>query len=202
MEKTTPPTLWDRSRLIAVQTILDVAVRLFLEQGYEQTTIAQITREAGISPRSLFRYFGSKEDLVCGEQEALGELLRATVSGQRGEVSAWEALRAGFLAIMTANHSLERTYELTTLIFTTPSLHASYLTKRLRWQKDLLPCIQSRMGLAEDEHDPRASAIIATAFACLDTATEIWIAGNRKADPVALYDRCVAAVRDADPPTV
>ncbi|MFD0392805.1 helix-turn-helix domain-containing protein [Streptomyces nogalater] len=45
-------TLWERSRQVAVQAILDTAVRLFAEQGYEQTTIAQIAREAGISQRS------------------------------------------------------------------------------------------------------------------------------------------------------
>src|SRR5579884_4051965 len=84
-------TLWDRSRQVAAQAILDTAVRLFAEQGYEQTTIAQIAREAGISQRSLFRYFGTKEDLVCGDQDALGELLKQTVEQQPAEVSAWDA---------------------------------------------------------------------------------------------------------------
>ncbi len=81
--------LVERSRQVAAQTVLDTAVRLFAEQGYEQTTIAQIAREAGISQRSLFRYFGTKEDLVCGDQEALGELLKRTVEQQPAEMSAW-----------------------------------------------------------------------------------------------------------------
>ncbi|KUN00143.1 hypothetical protein AQI95_35545 [Streptomyces yokosukanensis] len=193
-------TLWDRSRQVAVQAILDTAVRLFAEQGYEQTTIAQIAREAGISQRSLFRYFGTKEDLVCGDQEALGELLRRTVEQQPAEVSAWDALRAGFEVILTANHTPERVLELSRLIFATPSLHARYIEKRLRWQTELVPVIQARLGTTTDPSspDPRAKAIVATAFACVDTATELWAGHDGRLDLADLYDQCLAAVRGED----
>lgn len=189
-------TLWDRSRQVAVQAILDTAVRLFAEQGYEQTTIAQIAREAGISQRSLFRYFGTKEDLVCGDQDALGELLKQTVEQQPVEMSAWDALRAGFEVLLTANHSPERALELCRLIFETPSLHARYVEKRLRWQAALVPIIQVRLGAAPGPApDPRARAVIATVFACADTATELWAGHDGRLDPVDLYDQCLEAVR-------
>ncbi|MFJ9814734.1 TetR/AcrR family transcriptional regulator [Streptomyces sp. NPDC101151] len=189
-------TLWDRSRQVAVEAILDTAVRLFTEQGYEQTTIAQIAREAGISQRSLFRYFGTKEDLVCGDQEALGELLKQTVEQQPPEVSAWDALRAGFEAILTADHPPERVLELSRLIFDTPSLRARYIEKRLRWQAELVPVVQARLSPAAPAPDPRARAIVATVFACVDTATELWAASEGRLDLADLYDQCLAAVRD------
>ncbi|MFE5891131.1 TetR/AcrR family transcriptional regulator [Streptomyces sp. NPDC056462] len=191
-------TLWDRSRQVAVQEILDTAVRLFGEQGYEQTTIAQIAREAGISQRSLFRYFGTKEDLVCGDQEALGELLKRTVEQQPAEVSVWDALRAGFEVVLIANHTPERVLELSRLIFDTPSLHARYIEKRLRWQAELVPVIQARLGAASGAGpgpDPRAKAIVATVFACIDTATELWAGHDGRLDLADLYDDCLAAVR-------
>jgi AcrR family transcriptional regulator len=189
-------TLWDRSRQVAVQAILNTAVRLFAEQGYEQTTIAQIAREAGISQRSLFRYFGTKEDLVCGDQDALGELLMQTVERQPPEMSAWDAVRAGFEVLLTANHTPERALELSRLIFETPSLHARYIEKRLRWQTALVPTVQVRLGTASGPGpDVRAKAIIATTFACADTATELWVAHDGQLDPAALYDQCLAAVR-------
>lgn len=199
-------TLWDRTRQAAVQAILDTALRLFAEQGYEQTTIAQIAREAGISQRSLFRYFGTKEDLVCGDQEALGELLRQTVERQPAEVSAWDALRAGFEVVLTANHTPERVLELSRLIFATPSLRARYVEKRLRWQADLVPVVQARLGPGPGTDqaadgargpaaDPRAKAIVATVFACVDTATELWAEHDGRLDLAELYDQCLAAVR-------
>jgi AcrR family transcriptional regulator len=187
-------TLWDRSRQAAVQEILDTAVRLFAEQGYEQTTIAQIAREAGISQRSLFRYFGTKEDLVCGDQEALGELLRQSVEQQPAELSAWDALRAGFEIVLTANHTPERVLELSRLIFNTPSLQARYIEKRLRWQAALVPVVQARLGTGPGP-DPAAKAIVATVFACVDTATELWAESEGRLDLAELYEQCLAAVR-------
>ena len=190
-------TLWDRSRQVAVQEILDTAVRLFAEQGYEQTTIAQIAREAGISQRSLFRYFGTKEDLVCGDQEALGELLRRTVEQQSAGVSVWDALRAGFEAILIANHTQERALELSRLIFETPSLRARYIEKRLRWQTELVPIVQARLDTGSGPSpDQRARAIVAAVFACVDTATELWAESEGRLDLADLYDQCLAAVRD------
>ncbi|WP_405594121.1 TetR/AcrR family transcriptional regulator [Streptomyces sp. NBC_01092] len=192
-------TLWDRSRQVAVEAILDTAVRLFTEQGYERTTIAQIAREAGISQRSLFRYFGTKEDLVCGDQEALGELLRRTVEQQPAEVSAWDALRAGFEVALTASHTPERVLELSRLIFDTPSLRARYIEKRLRWQAELVPVVQARLDPGHgDASDPRARAIVATVFACVDTATELWARHDGQLDLADLYDQCLAAVRGTD----
>ncbi|MEU0504327.1 TetR family transcriptional regulator [Nocardia sp. NPDC005998] len=192
---TAEPTLWERSRQIAVREILDTAIRLFEEQGYDNTTVAQIAREAGISQRSLFRYFGTKEDLVCGDQDALGELLRQTVDDQPVDVSAWDALRVGFLAIMTDNHTPDQVLRLSTLIFDTPSLHAGYVTKRLRWQANLVPVIERRLGIAVgSDQDPRARAIIATVFACVDAASVAWVRSGGRSDIAELYDRSLAAV--------
>ncbi|MCS7482501.1 TetR/AcrR family transcriptional regulator [Umezawaea endophytica] len=190
-----PSTLWDRSRQLAVETILDTAVRLFIAQGYEETTIAQIAKEVGISQRSLFRYFGSKEDLVCGDQEQLGALLCRTVEEAPADMSAWDAVRMGFAVVATANHTPERALELTRLIFGTPSLHARYLEKRLLWQADLLPIVVARTGDAGQDGHVRARALIATTFACLDVATQMRLDGGEAIDGADVYDRCIASVR-------
>jgi AcrR family transcriptional regulator len=49
---------------LAHQRILDVALRLFGSQGYEETTMREIATEAGYSPGLTYRYFASKEELV------------------------------------------------------------------------------------------------------------------------------------------
>ncbi|MFF7637863.1 helix-turn-helix domain-containing protein [Kitasatospora sp. NPDC008050] len=67
-----PATLWDRTRQLASREILDTALRLFTEQGYDETTIAQIAREAGVSQRTLFRYFGPRRTFSAATRTSSG----------------------------------------------------------------------------------------------------------------------------------
>jgi AcrR family transcriptional regulator len=82
-----------RSQLIAVAT------RLFAEQGYEDTSIDAVLREAGVSRGSLYHHFASKEALfeaVLEDVEAkVGERTLAATEVADGPVAA---LRAGCLA--------------------------------------------------------------------------------------------------------
>ena len=57
------------------------ADRLFAERGYEQTTVRDIAAAAQVTPRTFFRYFGGKEELIV--DEALGWLPRLTAAIRR-----------------------------------------------------------------------------------------------------------------------
>jgi AcrR family transcriptional regulator len=190
-----PTTLWDRTRQLASQEILETALRLFTEQGYDETTIAQIAREAGVSQRTLFRYFGTKEDLLGGNQNRFGQVLTDTISEQPAETGVWEALRAGVAAALALHGSREQALERFRLLHNTPSLRAGWLEKRLRFQEDLLPLVEARMGVAVGSANPRARAVIATALACLDAASMAWVGNDGTGDIMDLYDECLAAVR-------
>lgn len=190
-----PATLWDRTRQLASQEILETALRLFTEQGYDETTIAQIAREAGVSQRTLFRYFGTKEDLLGGNQDRFGQVLTDTIGEQPAEVGVWEVLRTGIAAVLTLHDSREQALERFRLLHNTASLRAGWLEKRLRFQEDLLPLVEARMDVAVGGADPRARAVIATAFACLDAASMTWVDHDGKGDIMDLYDECLAAVR-------
>ncbi|WP_328396501.1 TetR/AcrR family transcriptional regulator [Nocardia sp. NBC_00416] len=190
-----PTTLWDRTRQLATREILETALRLFTEQGYVETTTAQIAREAGVSQRTLFRYFPAKEDLLGGNQDRFGLVLTAAISEQPTEASAWEALRAGVAAAQALHETREQALERFRLLHNTAALRAGWLEKRLRFQEDLLPLIKARMDTAAGSADARARAVIATAFACLDAASMAWVDNDGKGDIMDLYDECLAAVR-------
>ncbi|MFE4536586.1 TetR/AcrR family transcriptional regulator [Streptomyces scopuliridis] len=193
------PSVWQRSRRLATQEIMDTAIRLFAAQGYEETTTAQIAQEAGVSQRTLFRYFGTKEDLVCGEQDELGERFLETVHTQPASVGIWDALQHGFASLFTDTTS-HRALALVTLIFHTPALRARYTEKRLRWQSELLPIVVRRLtasGTTKDRADLEARAIIAVTFACADAAVGNWVALNGKTDLSDLYDQALALARTA-----
>lgn len=188
-------TLWDRTRQLASREILETALRLFTEQGYDETTVAQIAREAGVSQRTLFRYFGTKEDLLGGNQDRFGQVLTDTISRQPAEVGVWDALRAGVAAVLDLHDSREQALERFRLLHRTASLRAGWLEKRLRFQEKLLPLVEARMNVADGSADARVRAVIATAFACLDAASMTWVDNDGEGDIMDLYDEALAAVR-------
>ncbi|MEU4426488.1 helix-turn-helix domain-containing protein [Actinoplanes sp. NPDC024001] len=62
-------TLRDRKRARTRQALVEAAAGLFERQGYDETTIAQISAEAEIGTRTFFSYFASKEDLLFPESD-------------------------------------------------------------------------------------------------------------------------------------
>lgn len=76
--------------------ISDHATRLFLERGFERTTIAEIAAAAGVAPKTVTNYFARKEDLALDRQEEFVGSLAAAVASRRSGESALAGLRRAF----------------------------------------------------------------------------------------------------------
>lgn len=189
-------SLRERTRRSVQAEITTTAVQLFTEQGFDATTIDQITQATGISRRSFFRYFGTKEDIVLGDVGALGQRVRASLEARPASEPAWTALRAAFASLRDTSGSAQDELALARIYHEAPSLRARHLEKHLAWQELLAPDIERRLGIAGGPSpDPRARAVIAAALSCLDVAVEAWRASDGTADVVQLFDDAVAAVR-------
>ncbi len=84
--------LRERKKQRTRMTIVDVATRLFDEQGYNETTLVQIADAAEIAPSTFFNYFSSKVDVVFGALDAIVESARARILGRVPGESAAEAI--------------------------------------------------------------------------------------------------------------
>lgn len=71
-------------------TVVDQALRLFAEKGYEATTVDEIAEAAGISRRTFFRQFRSKEDVVFADHESQLQQARAYLDAAQGD--PWDAV--------------------------------------------------------------------------------------------------------------
>ena len=78
-----------RTRLAAA------AVDLYLEQGYDRTTVAQVAARAGVTERTYFRHFPDKREVLVAGQEVLSHLLAEGIAQAPPGASALEAVAAG-----------------------------------------------------------------------------------------------------------
>ena len=178
------------------QEITDAALPLFLEHGFDATTVDQIAEAAGISRRSFFRYFKTKEDVVLGDLSALGEQVRAALRARPADEPAWAALRAALATLSTLARPPATELAVAQISHGAPTLRARHLEKHLYWQELLAPEIEKRLdGSGPGRPDVGARAIVAAALACLDTAVEAWRQSGGTADLEELFDQAVAAVR-------
>ncbi|MFJ8870416.1 TetR/AcrR family transcriptional regulator [Streptomyces sp. NPDC102473] len=84
------------------QLISDVATGLFLAQGFEQTTIAEIAAAARVAKKTVTNYFPRKEDLALDHQDAFTASLARTLTNRQAGESALSALRRAFLDAATS----------------------------------------------------------------------------------------------------
>jgi AcrR family transcriptional regulator len=87
------PGLRERKKRKTRDTIIKVALELFVERGYEDTTIAEIADAAEISPRTIFAYFPSKEDILFYDMPEMLERLAQVFRDRPAGATALDALR-------------------------------------------------------------------------------------------------------------
>ncbi len=84
--------LRERKKAMTRTAISDVATRLFIQRGYDAVTVAEVADAAGVSIKTVFNYFGSKEELFLDRDAAMHELVAATVGDRPHGARPTEAL--------------------------------------------------------------------------------------------------------------
>jgi len=74
------------------------AMALYAEQGFEQTTVAEIAARAGLTERTFFRHFADKREVLFYGMEMLGDLLVRAVADAPAPATAMDAVGAAFRA--------------------------------------------------------------------------------------------------------
>src|SRR6516225_4270478 len=96
MSVDTPPTklgLRERKKQQTRENIAHVALRLFAERSYDETTLADIAEAADVAPRTIFAYFESKEDILLGAEGAFLSQLKRRLDERRSDATTVDAIR-------------------------------------------------------------------------------------------------------------
>ncbi|ETX26959.1 TetR family transcriptional regulator [Roseivivax isoporae] len=175
-------------------SIAESALALFDKKGFDSVTVDEIASASGISRRSFFRYFGTKEDVVVSGHAAFGEMIIEMVKGRPQEEDVWVSLRRGYdVLVDNVDRDPEGAARTMRVINSTASLRAHTLEKHGAWAVGLAPEIARRLGDL-DARRLEADALVHASFACLDVALAHF-ARNPKARLHELLDAAFKALR-------
>src|ERR1700750_2989883 len=75
------------------------ALELYVERGFEQSTVAEIARRAGLTERTFFRHFADKREVLFSGVGELSELLNNPLAVTPNDVAPIEAVIAALAAV-------------------------------------------------------------------------------------------------------
>jgi AcrR family transcriptional regulator len=198
METPRPPTgeppapLRDRRKDRTRRVIQAEALRLFADKGFAATTIEEIAAAADIAPRTFFRYFPAKEEVVFWADYQL--TLAGFVAARPGDEPAIQALHHGIADGLADfyDQDRERLLERIKLAFRTRALHPRLRQQQADWAAAMTALLAARLGAPPDDLEVRA--IAAAIAAALFVAIEEWQAHDGQPDLRMLIDRALGSV--------
>ena len=152
------PGLRERKKARTRALIQEHALRLFKEQGYEETSVEQIAEAAEVSPSTIFRYFPTKPDLVIYDD--MDERLIEAFNAQPAELSALQAMRGAFLAGFSdiPGDQLALIAERERLLRTVPELRSAMIDELTRTVAEIAGLIGERAGRPANDDEVLALA--------------------------------------------
>ena len=154
--------------------LVEAAVTLFAERGYAESTVQDIASTAGLTPRTFFRYFADKEEVLFADDDNLLPLLINAVGDGSGPVRAdahmQKALRMLAAAIEPHRGTLQQRQR---IIDSQISLSGRDLAKQARWQQEVTAALIGR-GFPAEQSD----VLVSIGFALFRRSLHSWLADD------------------------
>jgi len=153
-----PEGLRERKKARTRAAIREHALRLFRENGYQQTTVEKIAEAAEVSPSTFFRYFPTKEDLIL--QDDMDTRLVEAFERQPPGLGPVAAVRAATRQVIASysEADLDVIRQTTALTMTVPEVRARAMDEFARTIRVISAALAKRTGHPADDLAVRATA--------------------------------------------
>jgi AcrR family transcriptional regulator len=172
-----------------------IAVDLFAERGYDAVTVDDIATAAGISARTFFRYFATKDEVILAYEQRLHERLLDVLRDRPSGEGAVAALREAYLTtshVEPANRA--RVLLVGRILAEASALRTRALGERLAEDRALIAEIARRLGVKAG--DVRARVVVAAMSAVAATEFRAWVDGGGKGDPAARISAAIGILEN------
>jgi AcrR family transcriptional regulator len=138
--------------------ISQVATQLFLERGFDEVTVAEVAREAGVSSVTVFKHFPRKEDLLLDRADDALEVLRAAV---RGTGDVLTELHEATLRLVDERHALSGLRDGSVPFFATVAASPALIARAREIAADLQQALADELTATLEPGD---AALLAALF--------------------------------------
>jgi AcrR family transcriptional regulator len=168
------------------------AWELFGRQGYEATSVAEIARAAGVSRRTFFRYYASKEDVLVDTSDQLAEDFLAGVARRPAGEPPLVSIRQALVPVVTSRlgQNADVGRAVIRLLRESRTLRRAMLERHARMEERLAALLAGRLGI-DPATDSTPALLAFVARALMDTAFNVWY-DQRRTDVAGLVEELFA----------
>lgn len=181
-------SLRERKKEGTRRALMHHALRLFARQGYERTTVEEIAAAANVSPRTFFRYYPRKADVLFGDFDERRAAIAGVLAGGSGEPLLQRVRRVVLAAAGEFTSEPELFAGRARLLFSDEELHAEAYLRMTRIEPLLREAVADELG-ADPELDVRPRLVAACVTAALRSTATTWAARGGEGDPRELVNQ-------------
>jgi AcrR family transcriptional regulator len=139
--------------------IFEAAIELFSTKGFDETTVEEVAQAAGVSRRSFFRYFASKDDLLAQNVVQYGVTLTAAIAACPASFTPLEIVRETVLSVAKQTVAHPRTRQVIEISERSASARQAHLSRLREVEDRVATAYAGRLkGATEDDLRPRLLA--------------------------------------------
>jgi AcrR family transcriptional regulator len=161
------------------ERLVVAALQLFSEQGYDETTVAEIAARAGLTKSTFFRHFPDKREVLSAGQETLSRLLAEGIASAPPQATPLTAVAAGLVRAASAMGPFNRELapRLQAAIATSTELQERYALKQVGYTAAMA-------GALRDRGIPESAASVAAELGALafKQAFAAWVGTDEDED--------------------
>ena len=174
--------------------MLEAALELFVEQGFEKTTAADIATRAGVTERTFFRHFADKREVLFANPSPLDEVVLEAIAAADEQATPLQMVLDGVRVVavgIAEARSREQAAQRARIVEATPALQERELLKMAAMTSAAQAALAER-GVGE----PTAALAAHTAVGVFQAAFSRWVSGATDLGLPECVDEAAAALRD------
>jgi AcrR family transcriptional regulator len=158
-----PPSLQSRKHKLVHDAIYDAAINLFSAKGFEATTVEEVAEAAGVSRRSFFRYFASKDDLLAQGVVTFGDAQVASIQNCPEDLTPIEVVHKTVSEALKLVSDQPRTRDVIAISERSPAAKGAHMSRLMEAEDKIAAAFAARIpGAKCADANPRLLAGLTT----------------------------------------